>query len=385
MSSFNIDTSVQLMQGNRACAEAALAAGMRFFAGYPITPSCEIADFLSTALPRSGGNFIQMEDEIASMGAIIGASLTGVKAMTATSGPGFTLMQELIGFAALCEIPCVIVNVQRGGPSTGLPTSPAQGDLMQCKWGSHGDYPIVVLSPSSVRETYDLTVQAFNLSEWLRTPVILLSDEIVGHLYERVRLPSPAALERTERQCPLKTRYGRYFSPYHVDSSDDAPKIPDLGTGFHCHITGLIHGEDGFPTRDPQEVEALITRLHFKINSKKRQICLMEQRQIQDASILLCSFGATSRACFQVVNDYRRRGKRIGGVNLLTLWPFPDFFFRELPSNIETIVVCEMNMGQLFGLVRQAVGHKINLISISKCSGTMISPEEIGSAIEGLD
>ncbi len=373
--------NIQLMQGNRACAEAALAAGMRFFAGYPITPSSEIADFLSSALPAVGGNFIQMEDEIASMGAIIGASLTGIKTMTATSGPGFTLMQELIGFAALCEIPCVIVNVQRGGPSTGLPTSPAQADVMQCKWGSHGDYPMVVLSPSSVRETFDLTIHAFNIAEELRTPVILLSDEIVGHLYERIRIPDISNLSLIDRKRPTKPPPGRY-EIYHTSEPDGIPCIPDIGTGFHCHITGLIHGKDGFPTRDPDKVRDLLKRLHGKIDSRKRRICLMEKREMEDARIVLCSFGATARSCFQVVREGRLEGLKIGGINLKTLWPFPDFVFQELPKSVETVVVCEMNQGQVAGLVRQATGNRLKVVGINKCSGTIITPGEIKSAID---
>ena len=372
--------SVTLMQGNRACAEAALAANMRFFAGYPITPSSEIADFLSTALPEKGGIFIQMEDEIASMAAVIGASLAGAKAMTATSGPGFTLMQELIGYAALCEIPCVIVNVQRGGPSTGLPTSPAQGDVMQCKWGSHGDYPIIVLAPSSVSETFDLTIRAFNLSEALRTPVILLSDEIVGHLYEKIMLPQRDDLRLAARRAPSEPMPGSY-RPYAVRNPREVPIIPDLGTGFHFHATGLIHDEEGFPTRDPQQAAALITRLHEKINCRKREICQVEKRRVDDAAVLLCSFGATARSCFQVVKDAREQGEKIGGINIKTLWPFPDFVFRELPPGVETIVVCEMNQGQIIGEVERAVCGRIKVKAVNDSSGTMMAPGEISSAV----
>ncbi len=371
------------MQGNRACALAALHAGMRFFAGYPITPSSEIADFLAAELPRCGGSFIQMEDEIASMGAVMGASLAGVKAMTATSGPGFSLKQELIGYAALCEVPCVIVNIQRGGPSTGLPTSPAQGDVMQSKWGSHGDYPMIVLCPSSVMETYELTITAFNLSEALRTPVVLLSDEIVGHLYERIILPEVADLVLTERMVPEPHLAGTY-APYDTASVGDVPVIPSLGTGFHCHITGLIHDNEGFPTRDPVEVSALLDRLHAKIESRKRSICLVEQREVDDAQVVLCAFGASARSCFQVVRDGRSQGVKIGGVNIKTLWPFPDFVFKELPAQVETVLVCEMNRGQLIGEVERAACGRCRVVGLNKCSGTMITPAEIECALEGL-
>ncbi len=374
---------IRLMQGNRACAEAALAAGMRFFAGYPITPSSEIADFLASALPRHGGSFIQMEDEIASMGAVLGASLTGVKAMTATSGPGFSLKQELIGYAALCEIPCVIVNVQRGGPSTGLPTSPAQSDVMQSKWGSHGDYPMVVLAPSSVKETYELTIQAFNFAEMLRTPVILLSDEIVGHLYEKITIPPPEAVPVITRRSPRVAPNASY-KPYLPNEPDLVPDIPDIGTGFHFHTTGLIHTPDGFPTREPEEVRALITRLHDKINSRKHEICLYEERNTGDAELILCSFGASSRSCFQVVKDARKEGRKIGGIGLKTLWPFPDFIFNELFSSVKTILVCEMNCGQIIGEVERACEGRCRVEGLGKCTGTMITPSEIENAIKRI-
>lgn len=383
MTSEPYNGNVRFMQGNRACALAALHAGMRFFAGYPITPSSEIADFLAAELPRCGGSFIQMEDEIASMGAVIGASLAGVKAMTATSGPGFSLKQELIGYAALCEIPCVIVNVQRGGPSTGLPTSPAQADVMQSKWGSHGDYPMVVLCPSSVAETYELTINAFNLSEMLRTPVVLLSDEIVGHLYEKITLPGEPDIVLTERKLPGPCPAGKYH-PYDTDSMSDVPVIPNVGTGFHCHITGLIHDGAGFPTRDPAEVTSLLERLHSKIESRKRSICLVERREVDDARVVLCSFGASVRSCFQVVREGRSQGLEIGGINLKTVWPFPDFVFKELPANVETVLVCEMNRGQLKGEVERVSCGRYRVVGLNKCSGTMITPQEIESALEGL-
>src|SRR3989338_8987020 len=266
---------IRFIQGNEACAEAAIAGGVRFYAGYPITHSSEIAEILSRRLPQAGGKFMQMEDEIASMGAILGASLAGLKTMTATSGPGFSLMQELIGFACLCEIPCVIVNVQRGGPSTGLPTSPAQGDVMQARWGTHGDHSIIVLCPSSVREMYDLTVCAINLSESLRTPVILLSDEIVAHMYEKIEFPEAGALKLLQRPGPRKDPGGKYL-PFYTNRPEDVPRIANFGEGFHFNVTGLIHDVDGFPTNRPEKTEALLSRLQKKIDSRIEEICLTE-------------------------------------------------------------------------------------------------------------
>ena len=317
------------------------------------------------------------------MAAVLGASLAGQKAMTATSGPGFSLKQELIGFAALCEIPCVIVNVQRGGPSTGLPTSPAQADVMQCKWGSHGDYPMVVLAPSSVKETYYLTIQAFNLAEKLRTPVILLSDEIVGHLYERINLPEPGSLEVLSRKRPKPDR-NQHYVPFRTTRPGDIPVIPDVGTGFHCHTTGLIHDETGFPTIEPENVSALIDRLHEKIESRKEEICLVEKRKTEDAQVLLCSFGASSRTCFQVVSDMRSKGKRVGAISLKTLWPFPDHVFRQLPQSVRSIIVCEMNKGQIIREIERICCGKYKVIGVNNCSGQMIGPGEIVRTLDWL-
>lgn len=372
---------IKFIHGNEACADAAIAAGVRFYAGYPITPSSEIAEILSERLPAVGGKFIQMEDEIGSMGAILGASLAGLKSMTATSGPGFSLKQELIGFAALCEIPCVIVDVQRGGPSTGLPTSPAQGDVMQARWGTHGDHPIIVLCPSSVRETYDLTVRAVNLSESLRTPVIILSDEVVAHLYEKVEYPDEGDLELLSRPKAEKVP-GKKYLPFAVGSPEQVPKIANFGEGFRFNVTGLIHDLDGFPTGSPEKTQALLFRLHEKINSRIRQISLVKSERLEGASVVLCSYGAVSRSCAQAARDAARRGLRVGTLSLKTLWPFPDFVFDELSACVKTVIVCEMNMGQVVGEVERAGRGRFDVVGLNTARGTLITPQEILSKIE---
>ena len=366
----------QFVQGNAACAEAALAAGVRFYAGYPITPSTEIAEILSARLPEVEGKFMQMEDEIAGLGATLGASLTGIKSMTATSGPGFSLKQELIGYAALCEIPCVIVNVQRGGPSTGLPTGPAQGDVMQARWGTHGDHPIIVLAPSSVGEMYDLTVQAVNFSESLRTPVILLADEVIGHLYEKTVFPEEGSLKLSARPRPEKKPGGKYL-PFAVSSPSDVPRIADFGDGFRFNVTGLIHDLDGFPTNDPRKTEALLTRLHEKINSRIGEICLVDTENLEDASLILCSYGATARSCAEAVIEARRRGLNVGMIKLKTLWPFPDFVFERCAGEGKTVIVCEMNLGQIVHEVQRVANGRFKVAGVHTCRGSMITPKEI--------
>ena len=379
----NAEKNVKFIQGNEACAEAALAAGVRFYAGYPITPSSEIAEILSIRLPQVGGKFMQMEDEIASMGAVLGASLAGAKAMTATSGPGFSLKQELIGFACLCEIPCVIVNVQRGGPSTGLPTSPSQSDVMQSRWGTHGDHPIIVLCPASVREMYDLTITAVNMSETLRNPVILLADEIIAHIYEKVEFPPLEDLKILERPKPQKDA-GRRYQPFATSGPTEIPRIANFGEGFHFNVTGLIHDVDGFPTNDPGKTEALIVRLHQKIESRAKEICLVESDNLSDASIVLCSYGATARSAVHAAKEARKTGLKVGLIRLKTLWPFADFVFDALRSNVKTVVVCEMNMGQIVREVQRAAKGRFNVIGVNTSRGTLITPEEIFKKIEDI-
>jgi 2-oxoglutarate ferredoxin oxidoreductase subunit alpha len=369
---------IRFLQGNEACAEGALAAGMRFFAGYPITPSSEIAEHFSKRLPQLGGKFIQMEDEIASMGAIIGASMGGLKVMTATSGPGFSLKQELIGFACLCEIPIVIVNVQRGGPSTGLPTSPAQQDVMQARWGTHGDHSIIVFCPFSVKESFDLTVTAFNLSEKLRTPVILLSDEVIAHMREKVEMPNIKNLKIINREKPSKSP--AEYNPYEVENMEDVPKIANFGDGYRFNITGLIHDKTGFPTNSPKETEFLLKRLERKIESRRSEIVFTDERFIEDCDTLVFAYGASARVALGVVKEARRKGKKVGFFRPITLWPFPDDKLKEAAKTVKKIIVVEMNLGQMIREVQRCIcGVKIEGVLVA--NGRLISPNMIWEKI----
>ncbi|MDI6602318.1 MAG: 2-oxoacid:acceptor oxidoreductase subunit alpha, partial [Thermoanaerobacteraceae bacterium] len=298
----------RLMLGNEACVEGAITAGMRFYAGYPITPSTEIAERASELLPRVKGKFIQMEDEIASIAAILGASLAGLKVMTATSGPGFSLKQENIGYAAMAEIPCVIVNVQRGGPSTGLPTQTAQSDIMQSRWGTHGDHPIIVLTPSSVLEAYLYTIKAYNLAERFRTPVIFLMEETIGHLREKVVLPEISTIEVIERKKPKK---GQEYYPYKAEI-DDVPPLASFGDGFHFHVTGLTHNEKGYPSTNPDVHEALINRLYKKIYNHLDEIVLYEEEQLDDADYIIISYGGAARSARESIKELRRNNIKVG-------------------------------------------------------------------------
>ena len=372
--------NVKMWQGNVACAEGALAAGCRFFGGYPITPSSEIAEVLSRRLPMVGGNFIQMEDEIAAMGATIGASLGGVKAMTATSGPGFSLKQENIGFAAMAEVPCVIVNVQRGGPSTGLPTHAAQGEVMQARWGTHGDHPIIVLSPGSVRETYDMTVRAFNLAEKYRTPVILLSDEIIGHLTEKVEVPPIDALGLEYRKKPSVSP--DEYLPYEIDETY-IPAMANFGEGFRYHVTGLAHDETGFPINDPGKIKAQLERLNRKIDRYRDDIVEVDTQHTGDADIVVISFGSTARSARRAVLNARENGIKAGLLRLKTIWPFPDKEIEAACASAEKIVVAEMNLGQLAHEVEWATSRAKPVIRVNKINGEPITPGEIFNAIIG--
>lgn len=370
--------NVRMWQGNVACAEGAIAAGCRFFAGYPITPSSEIAEVLALRFPVIGGNFIQMEDEIAAMGAVIGGSLGGVKSMTATSGPGFSLKQENIGFAAMTEVPCVIVNVQRGGPSTGLPTHAAQSDVMQARWGTHGDHPIIVLCPSSVRETYDLTIRAFNLAEKYRMPVILLSDEIIGHLTEKIEIPDPSTIEIIERKKPTDTPEN--YLPYEMDDSD-IPAMANFGEGYRYHVTGLAHDETGFPTNDPKKIRAQILRLNRKIQRFRDDIVEVETFNTDDMDVLVISFGSTARSAKRAVINAREKGVKAGLLRLKTIWPFPDKEIEALYKPVRKIVVAEMNLGQIAHEVEWATRREKPVVRVNKIDGEPITPAEIYEAI----
>lgn len=374
------EKKIRVLTGNEACAEGALAAGMRFYAGYPITPSSEVAEVLAYELPKVGGVFIQMEDEIASIGAIIGGSLAGVKSMTATSGPGFSLMQENIGFAVMGEVPCVIVNVMRGGPSTGLPTLPAQGDVMQARWGTHGDHPIIVLAPFSVSETFDLTVRAFNLSEKYRTPVILLLDEIIGHVNEKVELKDPAQLEIINRVAPAEPPES--YKPYrHTESG--VPPMVAYGEGYRFHVTGLAHDETGFPTNSAVEIGRLMERLHRKIDQAHADIVQVDAYMMDDAEIGIIAYGSTARSARHAVRLAREAGKRVGMLRLKTLWPFADAEIRSYIGQVKSWIVPEMNLGQIAHEVEWALAGAAPVTRLNKVNGDPISPPEIYQIIPG--
>lgn len=361
-----------LLQGNAACARAAIAAGCRFYAGYPITPSSEIAEEMARLLPGVGGVFIQMEDEIASLAAVIGASLGGHKAMTATSGPGFSLMQEHIGYAAMAEIPCVIVNVMRVGPSTGLPTAPSQGDVMQARWGTHGDHPAVVLAPASVEEVFHITVRAFNLSERLRTPVIVTYDEVVGHMRERVLLPEQ--VEVVHR--PYPTCSPEQYRPYAADG-DGVPPLPPFGDGYRFHVTGLVHDERGFPTTSASQVGTLLARMHRKIEGARPSLVHVERLLLEDAEVAVFAYGIVARAARDAVLEARRRGIRAGLLRPVTLWPFPDAAVAEVAARVRCLLVAELNLGQMLREVMRAVAGATEVIGYLKADGEPIRPGEL--------
>ena len=371
-------SKARLMQGNEACAEGAIAAGVNFFAGYPITPSTEIAETMAKLLPKTGGKFIQMEDEIASMGAILGASLAGAKAMDATSGPGFSLKQELIGYAACAEIPCVLVDVQRVGPSTGQPTAPSQADVMQARWGTHGDHPIIALAPWSVRETYDVTVMAVGYAERFRTPVILLMDEVVGHLREKVVLPDH--VDVYPRRQPKKTRAEGY-EPFTPDE-DLVPNVADFGKGYHIHVTGLIHDDTGFPVGSPAITEQSIRRLHEKIDRAGEEIIHTECSFMDDAEYAVVAFGGTARTAYEAVRAARARGEKVGLVRLITIWPFADKAIAALAQKVKGILVAEMNYGQVVGEVRRAAAGACPVELCGKYNMQAFEPQEIETAID---
>lgn len=368
-----------LMQGNEACVEGALAAGMRFYAGYPITPSTEIAEVSAARLPQVGGRFIQMEDEISSMAAIIGASVAGTKSMTASSGPGISLKQENFGYACIAEVPCVVVNVQRSGPSTGLPTSPSQGDMMQAKWGTHGDHPVIALCPSSVRETYDLTIRAFNLAEKYRTPVLLMMDEIIGHLREGVVIPDASEIEivnrATESVDPTK--------PYYVPEGEYVPAMKPFGQGQRYHITGLSHGETGFPTNSNEITHKLIRRLIDKVEMNKDDIVTYEEVNCEDADVVVVCYGGTARAAQSACEMARAQGIKAGMFRPITVWPFPAEQLEALSKKVKRIVVAEHNDGQILLEVQRVVKSNCEVDFIGKIDGTVMTPSEILEKIGG--
>jgi 2-oxoglutarate ferredoxin oxidoreductase subunit alpha len=371
---------VRVLSGNEAAAYGALAAGVRFFAGYPITPSSEIAEMLSELLPGVGGKFIQMEDELASMGAIVGASLAGLNSMTATSGPGFSLMQENIGFAFMTEVPCVIVNVQRGGPSTGLPTKPSQGDVMQARWGTHGDHNTIALCPWSVRETFDLTIDCVNLSNRYRLPVVLLLDEVIAHMREKVVLPSFEEVKRVERKRP--TCPPHEYLPYQI-TEDDIPPMANFGEGYRYHVTGLTHDPTGFPTSDAEEIDRIVRRLYRKIEGHQDEIIQVKEEYLEDAEILVFAYGSVARSAINAIREARARGIKAGLLRPLSLWPFPDKHISGLLNQLKTIIVPEMNLGQIIGEVKRVSCGRVKTLGVMRVDGELITPDEILNAIEG--
>ncbi len=365
---------IKLLQGNEACAEGALYAGCTFFAGYPITPSTEVAEYLARRLPAIGGAFIQMEDEIAAMAAVIGGSLTGAKSLTATSGPGFSLKQENLGFAALTEVPCVIVDVMRGGPSTGVPTGPGQSDIMQCKWGTHGDHPAICLTPAYVQEIFYETVRAFNLSEKYRTPVIVAFDEIVGHMRERIEIPEKGAypvIDRTKPSCPPSE-----YLPYD-DRGGDIPPMANFFEGYRYHVTGLNHGPDGFPVNASPRIHTDELRLMRKVEANRKDIIRNEEYRLDDAEVAIFAYGVSGRSGKTAVEMARKEGIRAGLFRPLTIWPFPEDEVAEVSKRVKAIVVPELSLGQIIFEVDRCAKGRCAVEGIYRVDGDPITPDQI--------
>lgn len=367
--------NVKFLQGNEVCVEAALYAGLDFYAGYPITPSTEIAEHMALRLPQIGGKFLQMEDEIASMCAIIGASLTGHKVMTATSGPGFSLMQEALGYAIMTEIPCVIVNVQRGGPSTGLPTNVSQGDIDQARWGTHGDHAIIAMTASNHQDVFETTISAFNLAETYRTPVILLFDEVVGHMREKLVVPEKGEIPLVER-LRTSVKEGVDYHPY-LPREDGRLPMSDFGGVHRYNVTGLYHDMWGFPSNNPGVVQGLHRHLVDKIINHVNQIARYKEYYLEDAETILISYGSSARSALHVVESRRPRGERLGLLELNTLWPFPYQIVREKCANAKQIIVVEMNMGQILRAVKRAVENPERVFLANRIDGIFINPDDI--------
>ena len=366
------------MMGDVACAEGAISAGCRFFAGYPITPATEIAERMSERMPQIGGTYIQMEDELASMITVLGASWGGVKSMTATSGPGFSLMMENLGLGVITETPCVLVNVQRGGPSTGLPTLVAQGDMMQARWGSHGPYEIIALAPSSPQELFDLTIRAFNLSEKYRTPVLVMTDAEVGHMTEKVVIPPPEEIETSSRRKPTVPPHE--YLPYEADD-DLVPPMANAGEGYRFHITGLTHDERGYPGMDAETQERLINRLVEKIRKNRDDIIQLEEDGLEDAEVVVCSYGISARTALWPVELARREGIKVGTLRLITVWPFPEERIRQLAGRVKAFVVPELNYGQIVLEVERCAAGQAEAILVGHAGGGIHKPEDVLEAI----
>jgi 2-oxoglutarate/2-oxoacid ferredoxin oxidoreductase subunit alpha len=365
-------TGEHFINGDVACAEGAIAAGCKFFGGYPITPATEVAEHISERLPDVGGTFIQMEDEIAAMTSILGAAWTGVKTMTATSGPGFSLMMETVGLAVVTETPCVVVNVQRAGPSTGLPTQGAQADMMQVRWGSHGDYEIIAIAPSSPQEMFDLTITAFNLSEKYRTPVFIMSDEIVGHMSEKVVIPDARKIKTVSRPKPTgrKDKF-RLYKP----GPDGVAPMPSIGEGYNVHVTGLTHDEKGYPVMSVDTQKEMIARLLGKIRNNLDDIIMTQEYMLEDADIVIVSYGVSARTAYTAVEEARNSGIRAGLLRLITVWPFPEQKIRELSKRVKGFITVEINMGQICREVQRCAGIPTYLAG--HAGGAIIPPDDV--------
>ncbi len=370
-------TGSHFMNGDTACAEGAMAAGCSFFGGYPITPSTEIAERLARRLPEVGGVYIQMEDELASIAAVLGASWAGVRSMTATSGPGFSLMQENIGLGAITETPCVVVNVQRGGPSTGLPTLVGQADMMQARWGSHGDYPAVAYCPASCQEMFDLTVLAFNTADRLRTPVLVMADEAIGHMTERVVIPDRTAIELTHRKRPDAGPIEGIL-PYQDDVSR-VPPMPRAGRGYRIHVTGLTHDQRGYPATDADTHDRLVRRLADKLTRFAPEITLTEEVEMEDAEVVLVAYGSTSRSAHRALTLLREEGVPVGMLRLITAWPFPGDEITRLAERGCQFVVPELNLGQMALEVERHARQPV--VRVNHAGGMAMPPEQIAEAV----
>ena len=370
-------SGVHFMNGDEAVAEGAIAAGCRFFAAYPITPQSEIAERMARRLPQVGGMFIQMEDELAAMAAVVGAAWGGAKAMTATSGPGFSLMMENLGLAIMTETPCVLANVQRGAPSTGLPTLVGQGDMMQARWGSHGHYEIIALAPASPQEAFDLTVKAFALSERFRVPVLLMTDEVVGHMYERVEIP--AEVEIAPRRKP--TVPPEEFLPYRPEE-DLVPPMACAGDGYRIHVTGLTHDERGYPAMDAESHDLLVRRLVEKILRFREEYTFWEEVNLSDAEVAIVSYGISARVAHGAMELAREKGIKVGMLRLITCWPFPDEVVRKVAERVKGLVVVEINLGQIAREVERVVSGRVPVAGVYHAGGRIHTPEEVLAGIE---
>jgi 2-oxoglutarate ferredoxin oxidoreductase subunit alpha len=371
-------TGAHYLDGDHACAEGAIAAGCRFFAGYPITPSTEVAERIAERFPFIGGTFIQMEDELASIAAVLGASWAGTKSMTVTSGPGFSLMMENIGLGMMTETPCVVVNVQRGGPSTGLPTLTGQQDMMQARWGSHGDYEVIALSPSSPQECFDLAITCFNLSEKYRLPVLFMMDECVGHMTEKVVIPPPDRLQVLPRRWYRGPKEN--YQPYQPDP-DGVPPMVRAGDDYRFHITGLTHDRRGYPVINAECQQLCVSRLVDKIRNNVNDIIMLEEDQTEDADVIVVAYGISARVAFKAVSDARSRGVRVGMLRLITVWPFPQERIAQLAAETKALVMPEINCGQMYRELERAAAGRCATKLVPHCGGWVHDPEQILDAI----